>query len=209
MRKPILNIGINKEGTKSLWLRMQVDKEWTAAYRVLIEDGWPVIGEVRIFPTEPSGVEEWSAGKLGLRAKAPAGGITASVIRGVRLGVVRGEVSRILEYVRAHHPSLLEATEVSLRPKEVREKKAAGRPPLSDIQYARLAAYYVGRCERDSHSPIVDTAQHFKIPTEKARAQLHQARVRGLLTHPTQGAARGVLTEKAKEALKSRSRKGV
>src|SRR5688572_7448137 len=65
------------------WLEAPIDRQWTVAYRLLVQDGIPVIGELRIFPTEKLENRlpgEWSASLLGVEAKAHPGGITTGVI---------------------------------------------------------------------------------------------------------------------------------
>src|SRR5215475_4292276 len=96
--------GFVKKGclyVKSLWLEAPVGDSWLAAFRVLVQKGRPIIAEVRVFPDEKINLRdkgEWSASMLGVDAKAPDGGITAPLIRDIRLGIVRTQMTGILEW---------------------------------------------------------------------------------------------------------------
>src|SRR5207244_498787 len=63
--------------------------DWVAWFRVVNQDGQPVIAEVRLLPSSGEHDElepgQWSIEALGVSAPAPAGGITSRLLRHVRL----------------------------------------------------------------------------------------------------------------------------
>src|SRR6185312_4155367 len=78
---------------RDAWFETPIDNDWIAAYRLVPgPQGEPLIGELRVFPNEriagrPLGV--WSAELLGSRVTLPDGGLSADVLRSIRLGDVR------------------------------------------------------------------------------------------------------------------------
>lgn len=207
MKKAALNVN-------SAWLEAPLNDEWTTAFRLLIQNGMPVIAELRIFPAENFRQRhpgEWSASVRGTNAAAPSGGITMPLLRRVKLGIVRAKIAEALEQFRDRVPDVMKMLNLVADPKEKRNKNEnRGRPANSDLEYALIADYYSKRCAHESRKPVAETAKRFKITTAKARSRLHEARKRGLLTFGQQGIAWGELTDKARLVLKEKSkRKGV
>src|SRR5206468_7813862 len=72
-----------------VWVEAAVNDQWMAAYRLVPgQHREPVIAELRIFPRErmngrPPG--RWSAAVLGIEANVPEGGISADLVRRVRI----------------------------------------------------------------------------------------------------------------------------
>jgi hypothetical protein len=202
MKKALLDVA-------SVWIETDLNPHWMVAFRLLPQNGMPVIAELRIFPREdfkfrPTG--EWSASHLGNRATAPAGGITAPMLRDLKLTIVRRKMKETVEVFRSPESgiaSILKLIDFPVSaPRTPRKKDNRGRPPLPDLEFARIADFYVRRCEV-SRTPVQDTARHFRISIVKARARLHEARKRELLTggRDLWGIAGGFLTEKAKQIL--------
>ena len=74
------------EGNMSCWVEREFARNWTVAYRIVVEEGRNVVGEMRIFPHSSNNVRagEWHDGELhGIAAVVPDGGITASMLREV------------------------------------------------------------------------------------------------------------------------------
>ena len=59
------------------WVEVPLGDEWVAAYALVLQQGYPVIAEVRIFPAEPKrpGAGQWSGHFLGVNAAVPSGGV--------------------------------------------------------------------------------------------------------------------------------------
>jgi hypothetical protein len=135
-----------------IWLETALDDQWRAASRLAVQNGRPVIAEVRVFPHEPGDRQHvpgrWSADVLGVLAKVPDEGLTARGLRKTRLGEYPTHAHEILKWLvgaykdrqvaQAFAPNrslgaLGLATPEDERP---RPKRNVGRP---DLFYARLA----------------------------------------------------------------------
>jgi hypothetical protein len=196
---------------KSVWVEepLDEDEKWTAAYRLIPQDRFPIVAEIRIFPRESHNYRkpgEWSAIYLGNKANVPAGGLRANQAREIRWNVVHKNLTNASEFFETEREFLKELefdVKVSEPKQERRDNR--GRPKMPDLPFAKIAAYYVDQLEIGSDSPVADAAEHFKISILTARARLHQARQRGLLTgggRDRQGMVGGSLTPKALKLLR-------
>ena len=215
-------IGTGARGRKKVvheaWVEAVVDDEWMAAYRLLPGvHSEPVIAEIRIFPLErkkgrPPG--RWSAEVLGIDAKTPENGISAEVIRQVRVGEHRQVGMEFFRWLRGHftEPSRAEKTaSVSAAPKKwsvnafmptSSPTPKRGRPQMrSDEFYAKLAEAYTQRVAQGSPHPTEDVARRRKLSAARVRDLLHTARQRGLLSTVGRGRSGGDLTPKALAVL--------
>jgi hypothetical protein len=89
------------------WVEVPFAPGWVAAYRLVSEHGRPVLGELRLFPDEPDRPRPgwWSGEVLGSAAVVPEGGITARVLRRVRVAEYVREVGRVLDRARKEFSS--------------------------------------------------------------------------------------------------------
>jgi hypothetical protein len=197
------------------WIEIPLGNEWTAACRLLPQNGVPVIGELRIFPYDPSerrhSAGRWSGEFAGKRAHVPAGGLSSRLLRTLRLSLSGALWKRyrhqLLElpgdqtWLSSYHGFSLGAGNQPKRPYR------RGRP---DIFYARLAQRYCKLFDSGVRNPVQSIAGSIKESPSKVRDMILQARKRGLLTRPPkQGRMGGLLTPKAKIILKkARSPKG-
>jgi hypothetical protein len=189
-----------------------------AAYRLVPgQHRQPVIAELRVFPREqmkgrPPG--RWGAEVLGIEVTVPEGGISAELVRRVRIGEHRQvgrEFSRWLrEQVQstpptiAHEeiaPALASLHGRTLTASVLDEPASApkrGRPPIrSEEFYAKLARDYTERVAQGSPRPTADIARRRNLPQSKVRDMLHEARRLGLLSSTSRGRSGGGLTPKA------------
>jgi hypothetical protein len=98
--------------THDLWVEKPIAKGWLAAFRIVRGHGGsgPVIGEIRILPDEPkpsrNWAGRWSAEVLGHKARAPKGGVTASILGAVRLHPARALLASMIRsfHEMAEHP---------------------------------------------------------------------------------------------------------
>jgi hypothetical protein len=193
------------------WVSQRLDDDWIGYFRIVSQDGQPVIGELRVFPNEGSQrramqAGEWSAQALGVRAPVPHGGITARLIRNkLRIPAVGASSRALTEFAHLDPPEPALAT---LRrefntPKETRSKR--GRPPQPDFYYAQIAADYARLFEQGVRNPVGRIAAAHKIARSKIRDAVRRARTKGFLTRGFHGRPSGVLTPAAIEILEQLS----
>jgi hypothetical protein len=204
----------------SLWLEAPFDDEWLAALRVVVQDGLPVVAELRVFPDDGNDGDNrwpgsWSAERLGYLAPVPPGGLTARKLRRVLLETLLREqfkplVAHYNAILRRHLASTGAPTQDARTlnsggPKRSARPRRGRATSTSDLELARLAQEYLELCGD------VPTAQH---PTKAlaasrpgwtptyARDQLFAARERDLLTSHGRGRQGGTLTPKAEQLLR-------
>jgi len=183
---------------------------WQCTYRVVAQDGQPVVAELCIHPS----------------GEVPRGGLNTRVLRQVRLGkhvaALTGVIRRSLSRGRAREertvdipaaPGRAPQTRIDFGPDDIDRdlfeglgfekpppERRPGRPrSTSDRELADLAAAYVTAIEEGSVNPVAVAALERSYSHSHARDKLHEARERGLLTRPpTAGRAGGELTQKAR-----------
>ena len=213
--------------THDIWAELSLDGGWTVAYRVALDRyNYPVIGEIRLFPSEswrPNNYEgRWSAEVLGSRARAPRGGIKQKLLRSIPTRHHARVLSRAMTYYQEQHQSLRGRFSLGRNPNPYRsdagpktrhpgalpKTSSRGRPALPEIAYARVARAYVDAIERRSRSPAKDVARMLRTNERRIRGMIARARTRGLLTRaPSPGGYGGSLTEHARALLKKHAKK--
>jgi hypothetical protein len=200
---------------KNCWLETDLSGGWRVAYRLAAEAGHPVVSEVRVYPAErraPAGW--WSGEELGMEATTvPPGGLTATLLREVRLGAHLLEGKAALEWAktktrpRGGDVSLITAWLrrlglKSLHPPE--RKPGPGRLGRPRHEVARIAREYARAVSRNSRHPIQDVqAVHRHLSLDQLRDVVRRARQLGYLTASTgRGRMGGVLTETGSAALR-------
>jgi hypothetical protein len=194
-------VGVN---THETWVSIPLTAEWCAFYRLVPQNGQPIVAEVRVFPLEkiksvlPG---EWSAQVLGGRATVPDGGITATLLRKLRVGsdflCDREALKQFHEHTRGElHDFIFDKRGFDV-PSDENQKSRAGRKPFPDIFYARIARHYAQAWESRSAKPIVHIARRLRMSEKKVRSLVHEARQRKLLTPAMHGRPGGQLTPKA------------
>jgi hypothetical protein len=204
---------LGRKRHEEMWVEDAIDDDWVAAYRVMVEDGQPLVAEVRLFPHAP--LEGRGAGRWSERvADVPADGVPGRTLRELRLKVPRGTFAafvrdiakdpRFAAQVFKHSSLSLDAEVQGRRP---------GRKGRSDAFYLVWAVAYVQEMAKGSRHPIKDLAEHPPSPVKgyvsdggqvseaTVRDLIHKARTRGLLSEPPRGQPGGHLTEKAKGIL--------
>jgi hypothetical protein len=181
------------------WVSVPLDAHWVAAYRITVQDGAVVVGEVRVFPREEdrwSLPGTWSAEVLGIKAPVPRGGITSRLLRRVRVGAHHRIADAVLRRDADWVPMPLAL--------ERQRPPGAGRPRKPDLWYARLAQAYARALHAGSARPILDVARAKHLPPARVRDAIYRARGRGLLSRAQlpgqegqQGQKGGRLTPKA------------
>ena len=93
----------------NIWAMIDIDRRWRAGYRLVLQDGRPVVGEVRVFPRERIGdPTRWEADKVGLAANVPNGGVRAATLKRVPLR----DISSIFEEFHAVCLMLIERNKI-------------------------------------------------------------------------------------------------
>jgi len=199
-----------KDGTH-VYLLVGDKPRWLVHYRMVSQDGRPVVAEIRVTPP---------AGEL------PLGGVPARVLREITLELAYDALRSVAEtYVEGrsrdqHGPvprtrqhdkwnewllggSLDAILDTPHRP---------GRQGRSDLFYARIAEAYVALCDAGNRAPIRDLAARLRekeewYSDESVRQLVNKARNRGLLTESPPGRSGGQLTQKARDLLGPEHRK--
>ncbi len=213
---------------EDVWAEVPLGRNWIAAYRLVEQRGYPVVAELRIFPAEKRvwknkvgsrSPGEWSAEFFGCKAKVPRGGITARMVRAVRIGEHHRVASEFISELRGQGgkpnlaldliqggAALMEVQSTFEIKKTVprsdvrpRRRLAKGRP---EIFYAEMAGAYVEELQAGSKRPIVDLAKRLRLDRSKVRDMIYAARRRGLLSEARHGKRGGDLTDKAKRLLR-------
>src|SRR5262252_9360016 len=193
---------------RSVWYETPIDDTWMAAYRLAPQAGHVVVAELRVFPIEPErprsstrGAGLWSAELLGDTARVPRDGLSARVLRKVRMGEHSTKADEALEWWRTlgmlEGFSGLGDTRRRTRP----TGPTRGRPGHPPLYYARLARTYAAAVARQSPRPTEEVAARHRLTVARARDLIHKARVRGFLTTTIKGRLAGALTPKAKAVL--------
>jgi hypothetical protein len=187
---------------RGVWVEAPIGDAWTASYRIVVQRGVPVVGELRIHPHDAYTRRhpgEWRAAFLQAAAEAPEGGLTARLLRNVRVGAHMKVMKQILERFAGDLKDLgltMPTPRRAARPVKIQER-THGR----DATYARLAEAYVAAWAAGSRTPATDVARRWKLSAAKVRDLLHKARRRDLLTDTPSGKIGGELTDKARELL--------
>ena len=161
------------------------------AYRLLQHGGYPVIAELRLFPSETPkrGAGKWSC----LTASVPTGGITARLLRNVPLGSdIATGLKAAKRYVRLVPEARSLFQRAGFRRLKRAPRKGQGWPDEVLLDAAR---FYV---ERGGRRPVADLAEAWKIKHSQARDMLQAATDKGFLTDGTPGKTSRALTDKAK-----------
>ena len=188
------------------------------------------MAEVRVFPNEGhrAGLRpgQWSAERLGMKAKVPSSGLSTRLLRKVSLGHDVRSIPAIIENIRSRNPALLEPGGDFRRFGLTRYLKGRdgrrggvvsqpstsaprrGRPPLAPLEYARFAKRYAAAVKQGSRHPARDVRDQLQLKSTTVRARLSKARALGYLTTAGgRGCRGGVLTEVAKQVLAKRSQR--
>jgi hypothetical protein len=175
------------DGVASEWLDLELDDHWRASCRLALQGGKIVIAEVRV---RPRGDE------------LPEGGITARLLRQVRVGDVLADPE--LALFLKDQPARFNFSDELLPRGAVHRPGRGGR---DDLFFARVSAKYLDLMGRGSHRPVWDLMDALvrnggRFTEATVRGFLNEARERGLLTTPARkGQAGGELTDRAEQLL--------
>lgn len=203
-----------------IWFIVVLKGGWRVAYRLFPREGRPVVAEMRIYPYEGDlpdlEAAEWAVKLRGFDAEVPGNGITSSLLY-EQVAIGRHVFDDFPASLRNFRDGGLGKTQVKVGGRittlydallgglgfdpEVKPR-LRGPSGWSDAEYVRLAQQYLERCKAGSRSPVKDLAKAHGMTEVAARAALHRARQRGLLSRQKQGKAGGELTPRAKTLLR-------
>jgi len=183
------------------WVMRPINAEWMAAYRLVIQDGAFVVGELRIYPVESvdSGpgsysLGDWSGIWRGLGATVPDGGLTNTRAREAAKMNPSLTASRgILRDLKRRYPAFNDLQEYGLAtfdpPKPVNPSGGTlGRPRGF---YRAVAKEYARARQRNSRHPNQDVMLALKMDSNaQARDAVYKARKLGFLPPTTRGRAK-------------------
>jgi hypothetical protein len=190
------------------WLEQSIDSNWTACFRLAIQNGQPIISELRVFPTEhdpESGFDagEWRVEQEGPLAPVPEGGIGSQLVRRIPFAAL-DSLPDIVGWVASNSPSSMPTlAEVGLEV-GVRTKRP-GPKGHSDTDLALMAFRYWKLVMSGDTRPNKRLAAEDNVSSDAIRDRIQAARDRGLLTHPSKpGKPGGRLTPRAVELVRTR-----
>lgn len=182
---------------RAAWTEEDLGDGWVAAYRIAIQDGAPVVAEVRVFPDvwkdgrRPPGI--WAGEYVGFVQAVPPGGLRAAVHRRVTLArPVKDALARLSRIEEAFPGALGKALPV----------EPERRTRVDDAVLARVANAYVM-----AGYSVRSVAKQLNASETTIRGRVMLARRRGLLTASGKSGVRaGKLTPAAKKLLSTRRR---
>ncbi len=193
------------------WVGTRIDADWSAYFRIISQNGQPVIGEVRIFPNERPGAPaqaagQWSAEALGVHAKVPRGGITSRLIKNkLKIPMIQDSARDLTAFAHVGPEDEQEPALATLRQEfapPIAKKTKRGRIGQDDLFYVQLAAEYANLLASGNRKPVAAIATRRRLPRATVRDAIRQARQKGFLTEAFHGRPTGVLTPAAFEVLK-------
>jgi hypothetical protein len=190
----------------------EIGDDWRVFYRIVNQDGVPVVGEVRLYPLEPQGSRPegtWSGEVLGTAASVPLGGITASLLRRVRIDYQA--LARLVRLRRGAPEKSLIAWAIERRDFRTERRRrsrrpGAGRPQTRPEVLARAAVIYEQALRR-RRPPLQAISKQLGMKVSTVRGLVARTRRDGFLepAKAKQGVLHGRATKRAK-ALWRRSR---
>lgn len=187
-------------GVFNAWIVKPLSAEWTAAYRLALQDGAFVVSELRVFPSGRGfSPGEWSGIWTGLNATAPAGGLTATLAREAsKINPAMTSGREVLEGLGARAKKLRRASSLlsdlqrrglsDLRARD-RASRGSGRPGKPDSFYRDVARIYLTAVS-DRQRPNKAVAKALELSASQARDSVYRARRLGLLPKTERGRAR-------------------
>ena len=183
-------------------LEIDLNEQWTAAFRFLEVDGQLQVSEVRVFPKEPYTTKEGEGRSLGEWSINP---------QSVPEGGLPSELMKLIPFRAAKEQAQYKAREAqaifSIPGLAVAETPhRSGRKGKPNID-AQVAAAYAAEFASGNTRPHAALAEQLDMPLTEVKRRIKQAREKGFLTSPGQGRAGGELTEAGKATLGEQSSK--
>lgn len=187
-------------------LETEIGGGWMVIEQFNVVGGRQVVEMLTICPAPPPdrpGVAQPGrvVGEPPIGALIPKGGITARLLRTVKVGRGTDALEDYKTWLAGHFGSaaLVRLEELVGNPGQ---RHRSGKPRASDLYYAALAKDYVDLWNKGVKAPIGALAKLHRVSPEKIRSHVHLARSGGFLTKAkTVGAKGGELTAKSHRLL--------
>lgn len=183
-------------------LETELGNGWMVIETFQMQGGRRVVSQLTICPAPPPALA--GTARKGRRkgetapTPVPPGGITARLLREVKVGKYAEVIADYRNWVRQQFgvSALRRLDKHAGRPSRTRRKQPMNRR-ASDRFYAELARDYTLLWQQRVRSPTAELARLRGVPVVKVRSHIHLARVNGFLTDTSRGKAGGELTKKA------------
>ena len=177
----------------NVWVVRPLNDEWMAAYRLVIQNGAFVVGELRIYPAESLGYSlgDWSGIWHGLDATVPDGGITATLARdGANMKPSLTASRRILQALKKRCPDFTDLQGHGLAtfdpPKPISQSEGTLGRPMKFFE--DVAKVYNRAIVNESRHPVQDVALELEMDSvAQARDAVYRARKLVLIPKTTRG----------------------
>jgi hypothetical protein len=191
-------------------LETELGNGWMVMEKFEMQDGRRVVAQLTICPAPLPAVA--GTVRKGRRkgdrpedAPVPAGGITARLLRTVKVGkaaepVIADYRHAIRKWFGADALKRLDAH--TGQPSRRRRRREPRSRRATDRSYAELARDYAWLWQHGERAPTAALAAMRGVPIEKMRSHIHLARANGFLTETSRGRAGGEVTAKAWGVLK-------
>jgi hypothetical protein len=190
-------------------LETELGNGWMVVEWFEIQNGRRVVAQLSICPAplaigKGKVANKRTPGERPIDGVTPLGGVTARLLRTIRVG--QDATSVIADYKRwaKRHLGQPAATRVNLVAATKRKRGTRTRPKsarASDLYYAMLARDYVTLISDGRPSPTAQLARDRGESLERIRSHVHLARTNGFLSATTRGRPAGILTPKAERLL--------
>ena len=217
--KPVPNEPLNEPQVyvQSAWLEAPLGDDWCVALQLAVQDGQPVVSELRIFPAErppqllradgevepfPYASGEWNGKWLGVGARVPRGGLTTTIVRKARISMLTELFEDIRKKLSSKGHDFFDYRLGFPDVKRDRGARGPGRPAVPLDALLPIAQDYAAAVAGGSRRPLQDIAQKDRRGVEEIRRRVRQARRRGLLTPAASSAAGGELTPEARRLIR-------
>jgi hypothetical protein len=186
-------VQLRQEGFDELWVDERLG-DWVAQYRIVPQDGVPVVAEIRVLPWSPT----TAPGGAFWVGYCPPGGLPALVLRQV---TAKAPLDRRDWQRTVRRYPFLKAWD------RIDPTRAAPRT-VTPAFLAGIAAAYLQCCTEAPQSPMRALATRLNYSLRYAKHLVDQARDRGYLTSLGRGRAGGTLSAEAKALLEGPAQKG-
>jgi hypothetical protein len=226
-----LAFGRGPTGAPQPILRAKLGEDWITERQLTVQGARVVVAAIRVYPARWRNAPERSYEQAGVEAEVPPGGITARLLRRIRMGAHLDHFGATLRPRRQPGQTKQEAAEAQETAASIRQlvghftsssfaagrwhsraaipqngRRRPGRRPLADAAIAEAAAGYVLACRRRSPHPIRDTARASGMTEARLRDLVYRARNRrGFLSETAQGSGGGDMTPVGRAQLKKTS----
>jgi hypothetical protein len=186
-------------------LEIEFAEGWMAVEWYERQQGRAVVARLLICPAPPRRQvrNKRTPGEPPTDAVVPTGGVTARLLRQVKVGKY---AALAVDDLRAWIEEKFGAD--ALRRLDAHTVRPSRRQPPKprterngDVYYAELARDYSLLCERGISQPTKELGTMRGLPLVRIRSHLHLARANGFLTATSRGRAGGELTTRAREVL--------